>query len=303
MDTKNTTTMIIGLAVAVILVAGMMIPVISSLGNNSGSGETYTNTGDIYFASGNHTLSVTAENTGTEIAVTVTTDGTTVNEERFTGASIPRTYPSHALAWGDDWVLVYDFTYADLFGSSTWTFGLRMVSSDPDKMMQYQNTTIPSNGTVGCELESANGTLTISYRGDDTSMTGFKGMKAAQGDSVIATAPYVMSDTAFIGFNTEDFNGFTVFGTIDSVTPMVEGDATVTTTPEGSAYLIDSITVTGVEGVEDDIPITQYIVPVQIGGGTDSGVSDTLMSVISIIPLITVVGIVIGAIGFIRMKD
>lgn len=49
----------------------------------------------------------------------------------------------------------------------------------------------------------------------------------------------------------------------------------------------------------------KFIVPVTItgSGSGNSGVPDTLMSLISVIPLITVVGIIIGAIGYLRFKE
>ena len=63
MDTKNMTMMIISLVISVVLVAGLMVPVISSLGN-SGGGSGYANTGEYYYktpvAGETHTIRIDA---------------------------------------------------------------------------------------------------------------------------------------------------------------------------------------------------------------------------------------------------
>ncbi|MBQ1293239.1 MAG: hypothetical protein IIY21_04330 [Clostridiales bacterium] len=309
MELKNTTTMIIGLVISVVLVAGLMVPVISSLGSGGGGEEAqYTNTGEIYFASGNQSLTLTAENADA-FTVTATKDGNEIIKEQFSGSTfmMDPPYPSHILAWGNDWILAYDLTYSSLMGTEEWEISLMVMSSDMEKVDLTQRIRVPTNETRVFEIESANGTLTI-HRGENADeLSGFNGMRSSEGDSVLASAPYVMSDTVFAGINTDQSNGFTIFGTIDSATTMMMlgGDVEFTTTAVDGAYRIDSAIATDVDGVDEPIPLDHYIVPVQIGGGSGSGssVPPTLMALISVIPLITVVGIVMGTIGYIRMKE
>lgn len=307
MELKNAIPMIIGLVVAVVLVAGLMVPVISSLGSSGGGGEgaQYTNVGEIYFASGNQSLTLTAENADT-FTVTATKDGNELIKEQFSGSTfmIPPMYPAHILAWGDDWILTYDLTYASLMGSKEWDISLVVMSSDMEKVDLTQRIRVPTNETRVFEIESANDTLII-HRGENTDeLGGFNGMRSSEGDSVLAATPYVMGDTVFAGINTDQSNGFTIFGTIESATTMMMlgGDVEFTTTAVDGAYRIDSAIATDVDGVDEPIPLDHYIVPVQIGGGSGSGssVPPTLMSLLSVIPLITVVGIVIGAVSIIR---
>lgn len=309
MDTKNMTMMIVSLAISVVLIAGLMVPVISSLGSGgSDEGAQYTNTGEIYFASGNQSLTLTAENADT-FTVTATKDGNEIIKEQFSGSMfmIPSMYPAHILAWGNDWILAYDLSYSSLMGTKVWDITLVVMSSDMEKLGLTQKINVPANESRVFEIESANGTLII-HRGENADeLGGFNGMRSSEGDSVLAATPYVMSDTVFAGINTDQVNGLTVFGTIESATTamMLGGDVEFTTTAVDGAYRIDSAIVTGASDMDESVPLDHYIVPVQIGGGSGSGpsVPPTLMSLISVIPLITVIGIIIGAVGYLRMKD
>lgn len=53
----------------------------------------------------------------------------------------------------------------------------------------------------------------------------------------------------------------------------------------------------------DTVTLSKFVVPVEVEGSGDSGMSPTLKSMISVIPLIVVVGIVVSAITMIRMRD
>ena len=72
----------------------------------------------------------------------------------------------------------------------------------------------------------------------------------------------------------------------------------VIVTYDGEPYIYS------VTGPEDDYEV-YYYVPIEVreGGSGGSGVSDTLMTMLSIIPLLTVVGLIIGAVSFIRSKE
>lgn len=74
-----------------------------------------------------------------------------------------------------------------------------------------------------------------------------------------------------------------------------------------------TITVTDTDGVYsmtnpsiESTPISNggLLVPIKVGGSSGgSGLSDTMTNLLSVIPLITVVGIIMAGIGIIRMKD
>lgn len=74
-----------------------------------------------------------------------------------------------------------------------------------------------------------------------------------------------------------------------------------------------TVTITDTDGVYsmtnpsiDGNPISNggLLVPIKVGGSSGgSGISDTLLSLLSVIPLITVIGIIIGAVGYLRVKD
>lgn len=85
-------------------------------------------------------------------------------------------------------------------------------------------------------------------------------------------------------------------------------DPVITTSDYNGALKLDSITMTAL--FEDDSERTfttkGLIVPKEVqidGAGSGSDISPTLASLISVIPLITVIGIVIGAVGYLRMKN
>lgn len=54
---------------------------------------------------------------------------------------------------------------------------------------------------------------------------------------------------------------------------------------------------------DGNIRMFYMVLPVEVGGSGGSGMSSTLTTILSVIPLILTVGLVIGAIGFLRMKN
>lgn len=337
MDVKQTTTMIIGMAVAVILVAGLMVPVISSLDSGTDDGETLTNTGTVYYTpveNNSTTISLTTEQV-IEMKLKMTIDGGTAkelgpewtSENAYTSSFYPilfftdsnnRKGVEGVLFSGDDGEM--DAIYLMYRGGALYVraiFGETGVSSYYLYSVDSSDTaTITvNNGTVtydfpGGSVPAINGTY--DYVVSDTSSD--KGLVLSSSAQVFADTDIIAvtsngevsitsdeetgdalvldgSSFAYGSGNVENLaTGMKVWGSNDTDT------FTLTSTDEDGTYTLTSLDST-------NHTITSFIVPVQIGGdGDGTSVPPTLMAMLSVIPLITVVGIVVGAVGFLRMK-
>lgn len=342
--------MVIGLAVAVIIVAGVLVPVISSSLEGDSEGSGYTNTGEYYYKTAkegeDHTL--TLDSSGDN--VTITYDGTVIHTipmgdtgwsiplfmTDITSSDTPRLYSLNCLVdgvsnggslrktlviseyslWGDTGSgteflpITYHITGTAITEESGVT--LRSYMADTGDLVLAESPVIDPEQyiyTSQCfqlaPTTPVDNIITIKYAVIQASGTS---------DTIgIGKSPYTESDGTSIAGMDYDWTTYTTAGqyqnwhNCDSADDgLLSSEITVRTTSTEDGLRLNGIdALIHWDGQEqpDTVTLTKFVVPVEVKGSGDSGMSPTLKSMISIIPLIVTVGIVVSAITMIRMKD
>lgn len=361
-------TMIIGLAVAAVLVAGFMIPILSSVigedGNDSGP-STYVNEGAYYKSpteGENHTITLTdtEDYENHSGVVTVDYDGTTIITETYETLEMTTESP--------DPVII-----PILFGSGTMevqpgveatqNYGFIFYIGYMPYMDEYDYSIYGMRGFVtlisyteiivgGQTVQSmANGgsipePYDITIEGDTFTTPEFGGYMIPgvqihicdEGDLVYADNPVFSADSnvmmAYSGYvyryeNPADWDEYGLYATYEGKIDEMDAnnltytylsdsssniaslsDPVIATSDYSGALRLDSISMTAL--FEDDSERTfttkGLIVPKEVqldspGSDESSGIDGPLASLIMTIPLITVIGIVLGAIGYFRIKQ
>lgn len=323
-NTKQFTTVIIGLVVAVVLVAGLMVPVISSLGSGGGEEASYTNTGSEYYTSeGEHTINVkvTSDDVADTNTITVLADGEKIFDKTAPQDLTPaQKYDvlgdPFVIAFTSSSILMLDWLHNGSFVVMDWR-----VYEDPNDPDNYGMTFHGQEYNI--TLSNKTATWVSNYQTHE--MTNILGFRSLSGEYTYTESPYVDSATQFVAFGkSPDLLGDAAYdhyvaagGTLSefNVFPYdwaLSNTLTFDTTDVGGDIVkINSLRYVSIQEAEpppnnvyDDTILTKFFVPIEIGegGGSDSNIPPTLMALISVIPLITVVGIVMGAIGYIRMR-
>ena len=316
MNMKNYIVAIVSLAVAIILTVGVLVPVINdSVGSGSGSG--YTNTGDYYYKT---------PVDGEEHTIVITKDGTnaviTFDDEPF-----------KTIAMGNEgWVLPIFFNDENpLMGAIYYELYLNYddpTQFDNDPILSIGGSQISTSRTV--TINGATAMIDgIGYEYDIDLYI------APTGDYVYSDKPIVADDSTFYlidgvftrSVKTDSADGIDMnisymaknsgltFPTLEKIvaekdiygasSDYLEAEsATVTsvnTTDQNGAVKINGIdmTVTWDNNSTEDVTFTHLVVPVNVGsGGDSSNISPTLASMLSVIPLIVVVGLIVGTVGY-----
>lgn len=294
MNVNKFITPMVGLIIAVVLVAGLMVPVISSLDNGGGSseGDTHTNVGDAYY--------VTATSSSNAVIYPVSDASVSASQS---GTDPWPTAPMQwggIVAFGEDWVAYADpgaISVQDLYGGTT----------------------------SGAYARIEGNIFTLTGGKGDVSFEGLKLYTQPSGDFVHPSGQMYISDSTIfyaLGVLVEivppDYysNGFVLTnGSVSNNSAIVQDLLTSTTTEVTAVFSVIDDSIESMTVQVDDAQETftssneEYqlllVIPVTVEGSDSggSGLSPTLSSLLSVIPLITVVGIVIGAIGYLRMRN
>ncbi|MBQ1573889.1 MAG: hypothetical protein IIZ78_22420 [Clostridiales bacterium] len=300
MDTKNITMAIVSLAIAVVLVAGLMVPVISSLGSGGGSG-AHENPDTVFkmnYATAPTDFEIEFGLDRTTQSVYIESNGR-MEYIMDSGSSPPPEIVSQTMApvfYSEDIYIGMTEGYFTL----VWEGELASIK------------TAGFTGTLTCE----NGIATVSTSGGPIDgpysfeLPEWYYYADAEGDfgaytlSQINEGVYVDTDYPICPLTLSEYPDIVMLYR-DHYTDILDG----TTPHEVTSYqtisddgLVESMGWT-VDSV--DCPAYVLIAPFTVGseGSGGSGISDTLLTLISVIPLITVIGIVIGAVGYLRMKN
>ncbi|MBQ1293236.1 MAG: hypothetical protein IIY21_04315 [Clostridiales bacterium] len=296
---KQYTTVIIGLVVAVVLVAGMMVPVISSLGNSGGGSDTsYTNesnTGDYYLRVTEDT-NLTLYRTANEFSY----EDPVINPDTEKwGLNDTYQFIIGEYFYGQNSSSkIFDFT--DESFTITWPI---VINGNTATFTKADNSTVTYEGVQFITAPQSIGDYVAITNDDDTP----------------ATAPYV--GDSFVGVVVDDWSSdpewvILGFGLADdgfSYTNYLNWSTSSEVYTDGQFILeggyLDGISIPNgsavntysVAGPEDDYEI-YYFVPTEVteSGSGGTSISPTMMALISVIPLITVIGIVLGAITILR---
>lgn len=296
MNVNKFITPMVGLIIAVVLVAGLMVPVISSLDNGGGSseGDTHTNVGDAYY--------VTATSSSNAVIYPVSDASVSASQsgtDPWETALMPW---GGIVAFGEDWV-----AYSDENGMCVQSL--------------YGGT------TTGNYARIEGNVFTLSGGKGDAPFEGLLLYSSPSGDYVNpAGQMYISDSTVLYALGSLVYteppdrysNGFVLtIGSVSENQAIIQDLQTDDTAVSVATFTVadNSIESMNVQISGNDVTFTSssetsylsLVVPVTVeGSGSDSdgsGLSPTLSTLLSVIPLITVVGIVIGAIGFLRMRN
>ena len=338
MDVKQYITLTVGLIIAVVLVAGLMVPVISGLSGGDIRPE-YTNSGAVYYkpiGTDNYTLYLEYGQDDYDLAtVSISINGGSprflgpewISENNFTAMFYPLLTFTQNGKMGVEGILFngdfgnMDTQYFTMCGGAGY---LRMIEGEENPDYYYlfadgyslSNRTIQiTNGTVTYDFtdsidaeydlilsDSEAGATSVwatdnakVYSDDPTIFFGCVGYPATETDPELGDTVVIDLSLLSLGFDiTGADNDVRIYGE-NSDSAVLEFDSSES---EG-LYTYSGATING-EDVDGGV-----IVPISVGGssGGGSGLSPTLKTVLSVIPLVTVVGIVLGTVGYLRMKE
>lgn len=309
MDVKQYTMMAVGLIVGVLLISGVVAPVIANVSSDDGDSSssdpvTYTNSaGDAYYSIAGSSSSMTyypvelgkwslesssvADREVYDSRLIFIGEGVTVGANPVLISNIPTFRVSH----GEE---SYSAMSVSLNGTT-----LSFLDTNSNQTVSIPNIVYYAdpNGDYVDTRDHYSASLTSAYATSESRI-----VYAIE----LSTYPdYLITIFGTVGNNEvsiEKYDGESVIDSISdsAVFTIVDGElSTFALTINGSEYVYD------VNLNEDDGFIDICLLPVTVteGSGGGSGLSPTLKTMLSVIPLILTVGLVIGAIGFLRMKN
>lgn len=313
METKQFVTMAVGLVIGVLLISGVVAPVIADVSNNSesgsSSGESFTNVGNEYYIKNTDTTSFTyyPGNNGYYID-----DGEDLSDGNVSVLS-------------ESWGLI------EMFPNRTY-FSVRL----PEVYGQLHPTSLTMNGHVLSFTDEGETQYTIS----DVVMCSYPTGDFVDVMSGDGSTRYVFANTPIVSHWSGEWFSWTdrvtISGTLNNsnvysaefwederiyhmntvfkapVTYSVSEDQLVSvTTSYDTSSQYESEYTEAVFGFDDDFEPTDWetyvgtmekcILPVEVSsGGSGGSVSPTLVAMLSVIPLLLTVGLVIGAIAYMK---
>ena len=327
MQMKNYMAVMISLAVSVILVVGVLVPVIAdnSSNDNNGTGG-YTNTGEYYYRLAeegeNHTIEVA--NTGT--AITITYDDVLFKTLEMGNESwIVPLIMYNTDTNTDDKAIKYLTEVGDSTDVSLWNsvyIGLDILNPNVSKKYTIQGSDISYDdnpiieNSVYMYLSNEDSddyvlskTPVVDNPDEHIWIADAWGEFGLKTDSEDAWSKTVSDFTRTTLEQLPDYNQDTTPCNLEaySVPDYAEQetfDVTLNTSSVDSGTKIDSL-VLHITMDDDSVwntTFTQFVVPTQAGGGSESGssggMSPTLSAMLSVIPLIVVVGLIIGTVAY-----
>ena len=304
--------MSIALIIGVLLIAGVVTPVIANVSDDSGSGsgETFTNEGPSYLS-----------------ATTPSTSVTFYPVSNYQYSTQPDSVADRPVYDAPLYILATDYAYTILVStrSGSWYFD---VSSSDDSVWSGYADMITLSGT----------TLIFTPRGGGTEVTQndiiYYSTETGDYACVLDMSPDLPENKTFFANNdtpvycfgryaSDAFSSspasFVINGTVGSNTLTVTGaeadsdsaDITITDNQISSiSFSIESVNIlldpASIDGsaVDDNLWSFCLVLPVEVSGsGSGSGIPQTLSTTLSVIPLVLTVGLVLGAVTYLRMKN
>ena len=312
MEVKNFVMMAVTLIIGVILISGVVAPVIADVSDDSGSGsgETYTNTGDM-----KHTFT----DANTNLSIYPYVGGTNEGGYSFEPDSVTdRTgYLGEAQFYTED-------------GRT----GAVYTEDSPITLCIYINNS--SDEWYADQVDVVGTNMTFTPNGETTAVTiPISMIENPEGNAVVVANVNddYLGETFYANANSRVYCSVTVMtgptsgcqieisGTVGNNTAtLVDGSPDVTSVGQSAVFTIEDNQITGVtvtvNGTEYNVPVALpddsthtgfaiMILPVEVSDGSGSGgsISPTLSALLSVIPLLLTVGLVIGAIAFMRMRN
>lgn len=310
LNIKSYILMAVTLVIGVLLISGVVTPVIadvSSNGDGEGSGETYTNEGHGFLSKTNQSTSVTFYPVSNN---KYSTQPDSVADRPVYDA------PFYILAKNDvNTVRVLEEQEGPSY--------FQVFSLDDDADAILSDTLTISGTTLTMTSRTDSTTITksdIMYYPSETGNYTYVTVKEMSGTPTYGTY-FALNNTPLYCFGlyaSKSFSHtmatFAINGTSGSNTVTVYGADTHSDSAEftltdnqisGISFSIATVDISINPASLDDENLGMFymVLPVEVGESGGSGMSPTLTTILSVIPLILTVGLVIGAVGFLRMKN
>lgn len=313
MNVNKTVTMVVGLVVGVLLIAGVVTPVISNVSSDdggSGSGGSdaeYTNTGENTFLRTTSSTSVTyyPYAVGQWCVDPESVEDREVYDGRiyfYTDSSSffarvdqqTEAPPVLSIRIGSTW---YSADQISVEGS-TLSF-IDKNTSNTESISDIRYCTYPDGGSINTVVGSlANFNIQSRYAFNGTPI--YCSLYVNDMGCQLIVSGTAKSNTVSLLLE-----GSIPIESIGPSADIVIADdqiSSITVTVNGTEYTCDL----EVPASERAMEIQLCILPVTVtdsGSGGDSGLSPTLKTMLSVIPLVLTVGLVIGAIGYLRFRE
>ena len=310
MEVNKFVTMTVGLIVGVLLIAGVVAPVIANVSDDSGSGsgETYTNTGDMKY---------TLTDATTRLSIYPYVGGSNEGGYSFE----PESVTDRTGYLGEAMFYTEDGRYGAIYTEDSPVTLCIYIANSSDEWYADQVDIVGTNLTFTPNGETTAVTIPISL------------IENPNGNAVVvafANDNY-LGETFYANANSRVFCAVSVMtgptsgcdivisGTVGNNTAtLVDGSPDITSVGQSAVFTIEDNQITGitvtVNGTEYDVPIAlpdnssqtllaEMILSVEVTDGSGSGISGTLSTILSVIPLVLTVGLVLGAVTYLRMKN
>lgn len=312
MNINNTVTMVVGLVVGVLLIAGVVTPVIANVSSDEGgsgsegSDAEYTNTGGDSYLRTDSSTSVTYY---PYAAGQWCVDPASVEDrEIYNGRIFFYTGSSYISARADQQtegpsvfsIYIGSTRYsADQISveGSTLSF-VDKTTSNTESISDVRYCLYPDGGSINTVVGSlASYDIQSRYAFDGTPF--YCSLYVKDLGCQICVSGTAKSNTVSLWFE-----GSTPIESIGSSADIVIADdqiSSIAVTINGTEYTCDLKVPASERGME----IQLCILPVTVtdSGSGGSGLSPTLKTMLSVIPLVLTVGLVIGAIGYLRFRE
>lgn len=310
LNIKSFILMAVTLVIGVLLISGVVAPVIadvSSNGGGEGSGETYTNEGHGYLSATTQSTSVTF--------YPVSADKYSTQPDSVADRPVYDA-PVYILAKDDAFIVrvLEEQGGPSYFQVFSLDDNADAILSDTLTISGTTLTMIPRDGSTTVTKSD------IMYYPTETGNYTYVTVKDMNGTPTYGTY-FALNNTPLYCFGlyasksfSQAMATFAISGTSGSNTVTVYGEDThsdsaeITLTDDqitGISFSIATVDISINPASLDDESLGMFymVLPVEVGGSGGSGMSSTLTTILSVIPLILTVGLVIGAIGFLRMRN
>ncbi len=336
MNTNKFVMLTVGIVVAVVLVSGVMIPVIGNA--SSGGDKTYKNTGEYYYTQAkegdNHTIVIT--NDGTK--ATITYDGDTLKEIALGNEFwfIPLfTFDQD----GEKKFCILEYLVGTGMDSPPTEDKILDIPYTGGAWANSEEMTITINGTQVTVTESGSSDSTPYTVDIYLSKTG---EFVWADDPIInpETSIYAMDGKGVLTIDGNNrkwvYGAVGCYGLIDEMQELLENSFLVKdsmkydgsgweaispgTLAPGPENIVAAPQITEIDGLDKidginietlwqnedsfNIDVQRFIVPVEVSGsgGSSNGLSPTVSTVLSIVPLLIVVSLIVSAIVIIKKQ-
>lgn len=308
MDVKTIAVSVVSIAIMCLLAVTLLIPVIAE---STTTEDTFTNEGYFYMqkisAEDTNTYTLTYEYDDTEHSLTYTYNGDEIDTTGF-----PLNLPLTVATDGAEWVVRIGY-YSEYVGMQGvgygFSFGGHNTWNVEITFTEGTATAVATNSSDQSSTQTATYTDLWIYSPEPTEYVMKKADKPA----------YMLEDSEFMAVGVTSMSvwntGILITGTLDDYTPTIFYPPNLTTTVTNKAivdtaideyidlYSLDKLTFTINDGTTTvDATYSYFIVPTEVTAERSIHPDANTNALLNLIPLLVIVGIILGTVGFIALR-